>query len=69
MDISNSGAVVGWYYVGPIGHSFIYKNGVFADIAPPNGTYTLVTGINGDGDVTGATGLPSGYTMFTARCQ
>jgi hypothetical protein len=55
--------------VGPIGHSFIYKNGVFADIDPPNGTYTLVTGINGYGDVTGATGLPSGYTMFTARCQ
>jgi hypothetical protein len=68
-DINNSGAIVGWYYVGPIGHSFIYKNGVFADIDPPNGNYTLVTGINTLGDVTGNTGLPSGFSMFMARCQ
>jgi hypothetical protein len=68
-DINNSGAIVGWYYAGPIGHSFIYKNGVFADINPPNGTYTLVSGINSFGDVTGNTNLPSGFSMFTARCQ
>jgi hypothetical protein len=68
-DLNNSGTVVGWYYVGEIGHSFIYENGVFADIDPPNGTYTLVTGINDLGDVTGSTGLPSGFVMFTARCQ
>jgi hypothetical protein len=68
-DINNSGAIVGWYYVGPIGHSFIYKNGVFADIDPPNGTYTLVSGINSFGDVTGNTNLPSGFSMFTAHCQ
>jgi hypothetical protein len=68
-DINNSGAIVGWYYVGPIGHSFIYRNGMFADIDPPNGTYTLVTGINSLGDVTGNTNLPSGFSMFTAHCQ
>jgi len=68
-DINNSGAIVGWYYVGPIGHSFIYKDGVFADIDPPNGTYTLVSRINSLGDVTGNTNLPSGFVMFTGHCQ
>jgi hypothetical protein len=69
QDINNSGAIVGWYYVGPIGHSFVYKDGVFADIDPPNGSYTLVSGINNLGDVTGNTNLPSGFTMFTAHCR
>jgi hypothetical protein len=68
-DINNSGAIVGWYYVGPIGHSFVYENGVFADIDPPNCNYTLVSGINNLGDVTGNTNLPSGFVMFTAHCQ
>ncbi len=70
IDINGSGAIVGWYYVGPIGHSFLYINGVFKEIAPPNTNYTLVTGINGYGDVTGTTNFNSGgYTSFTAHCQ
>jgi uncharacterized membrane protein len=68
-DINNSGTIVGGYSVRGIGHSFIYKDGMFADINPPNGFYTTVTGINDLGDVVGNTNLPSGFTMFTAHCQ
>jgi hypothetical protein len=70
-DINGSGAIVGWYFVGVgIGHSFIYINGVFKEIAPPNTNYTLVSGINGYGDVTGTTNFNSGgYTSFTAHCE
>jgi hypothetical protein len=71
IDVNGSGVIVGWYYVGPgIGHSFIYVNGVFKEIAPPNTNYTLVTGINGYGVVTGTTNFNSGgYTSFTAHCE
>jgi len=68
-DINNSGTIVGGYSVAGIGHSFIYNDGAFADINPPNGFYTTVSGINDLGDVVGNTTLPSGFTMFTAHCQ
>lgn len=69
IDINGSGAIVGWYYVGPIGHSFLYVNGVFKEIAPPNTTFTVVTGINGYGDVTGTTSFNGVFGSFTAHCQ
>ena len=72
-DINSSGAIVGYYLVGSNAYSFIYGNGVFKDIKPPNGTYTRVTGINGYGYVTGSTFTPtftdSNYKSFTAHCQ
>lgn len=73
-DINSSGVIVGTYYSpnsngSAISYSFIYINGVFKDIVPPNGNYTFVMGINGYGYVTGTTNLNSGTTMFTAHCQ
>jgi len=40
IDINGSGVIVGWYYEKEgIGHSFIYVNGVFKEIATPNTNY------------------------------
>lgn len=69
-DINGSGAVVGYYYIGPTIYSFIYANGVFKDILPTNGSNTYVEGINGFGQVVGTTTLSSGsQPLFTAHCQ
>lgn len=69
-DVNSSGEMVGVYYRDSLAYSFLYKNGTFQDIAPPDTNYTIVTGINDKGQIVGTTNFNSGgYTMFTGVCQ
>ena len=55
--INDSGTIVGQYTdnVGPGWHSFIYKNGVYADYSVPAAgqNRTIVNGINDSGHIVG----------------
>ena len=51
-------------------YSFLYANGTFKDIVPPNKSDTVVVGINGYRTVVGITNLSSGSpSYFTAHSQ
>jgi hypothetical protein len=66
IGISNNGVIVGLDY----GEAFLYKNGVFKWIKPPNSRLTVVHGISAKSEIiTGATLLPDGGHAFTATCQ
>lgn len=69
-DINGSGVIAGTYYKYGFPHGFIYVNGTFKDVKPPNFTYSTLDGINGYGYVTGTAYPSSGSGMaFTAHCQ
>ena len=64
--ISDAGIVIGNHY----GVGFMYENGVFKDIAGPNGENVTVRGISASGIITGDMWIPSsGSHGFTAKCQ
>jgi hypothetical protein len=69
-DINSSGVIVGNYWPNEVPQGFIYINGTFKDIVPPNSTYPATTsGINGYGYVTGEGSLSGVNGGYTAHCQ
>lgn len=81
VGINNSGEVAGYYFDPSYlqyPQGFVYQNGTFAPINPPNSIQSIVTGINNAGDVTGFYTEPTGeqqhafiyqnggYTIFDA---
>ncbi len=51
--LNNLGQIVGTYTAAGVGHGFLYDSGVFTTIDDPQGTGTLVTGINDGSEVVG----------------
>jgi probable HAF family extracellular repeat protein len=68
-DINGSGVIAGTYVHNSVDFGFIDVGGVFKSIMAPNASDTIVTGINGNGYVTGNATFPSGRKAFTAHCQ
>ena len=72
VGISNAGVVVGSASIenSQSTTTFLYANGTFKLIQPPNATYTYVTGIApGGGLISGYAVLSDGVHGFTATCK
>lgn len=52
-SISNTGVIVGAYAIGFFSNGFMYKNGAFTDIVPPESVGTTAYGINDAGWIVG----------------
>lgn len=68
-DINGSGVIVGVYFPTEVSQGFLYINGTLKDINVPNGSNTTVSGINGNGYVTGETTLNGASTGYIMHCQ
>ena len=70
--INPKGDIVGGYFAGAFGHSYLLRTGAFNSFDPPGATISFALGINAGGDIvgaynTGSTSLTTGSRGYLLR--
>jgi hypothetical protein len=62
-DINSSGTMAGTYVNGSTHLAFVYRNGNFEIVQPPNASYSYITAINDKGQLAGYCNFPGSYSF------